>query len=102
MVGKMKNLGARDATRETPSEFYHQISWDQRYYWWELPDKTVVAILVAAPQGKERTVVVIETGEPCRGITATKNWRSQNLKCQTLLRSKGQNQPTGGNADARR
>ena len=81
----MRSVGARDATRETTSEFYHQISWDQRYYWWELPDKTVVAVLVAAPQGQERTVVVIETGEPGRGIEGTKDWRAQNLKCQTLL-----------------
>jgi hypothetical protein len=85
MIAKMAKQGARDVTKETSSQFYAAIILKQRYYWWELPDKTVVAILVAAPPKKEKTVQVIETGEPGLGIEGIKRWRSQNLKQQSLL-----------------
>src|SRR5262245_30880139 len=88
MVAKMVRQGARDVTKETDRQFYHAIILKQRYYWWELPDKTVVAILVAAPPKKEKTVQVIETGEPGLGVEGIKRWRSQNLKGQSLLSDK--------------
>ncbi len=88
MVAKMASQGARDVTSETPYEFYHAISLEQRYYWWEFPDKTIVAILVAAPPTSEKKVVVVETGDPGRGVKGIENWRSQKLKCESSLHTK--------------
>ena len=88
MVGKMVNQGARDVTKQTRYGYYAAIWWDQRYYWWELPDRTIVAILVASPPKSEKTVVDIETSEPGLGIEGIKNWRSQKLNRQTSLDSR--------------
>ena len=90
MVAKMMKQGARDVTDQTDSQFYHAIMLDQRYYWWEFPDKTIVAVLVAAPPKREKTVRMIETGEPGRGIEGIKTWRSQNLRSQSSLPDKRQ------------
>ena len=88
MVAKMNSLRARDVTSRTSAEFYTQNALDQRYYWWEMPDKTIVAVLVAAPPAQDLKVVVIETGEPGLGLAGIKNWHSQKLKSQTALPSK--------------
>ena len=88
MVTKMNSLGARDVTSRTNAEFYHQIALDQRYYWWELPDKTIVAVVVAASPGQDLKVVVIEIGEPGLGLAGIKNWRAQKLNRQSSLPSK--------------
>ena len=88
MKAKMVTQGARDVTKQTRYQFYHQIALVQRYYWLEFPDKTIVAVLVAAPPKNERTVQVIEAGEPGMGIEGIKTWRSQNLKRQSSLPNK--------------
>jgi len=88
MVAKMMNRGARDVTSQTRAEFYASIALEQRYYWWELPDQTIVAVLVAGPGKREKTVTVIEIGEPGRGVEGIKTWRSQNLREQSLLPDK--------------
>src|SRR5262245_18880597 len=67
MITKMVRQGARDVTNQTHWQFYHEIALEQRYYWWEFPDQTIVAILVAAPPKKEKTVRVTEIGEPHLG-----------------------------------
>ena len=84
MVGKMESQGARDVTKQTTRTYVASIWWDQRYYWWEFPDKTVVAVLVAAPPKQEMKVIEIETSEPGLGIMGIENWRSQKLKRQTV------------------
>ena len=88
MVGKMGSQGARDVTKQTTSTYVASTSWDQRYYWWEFPDKTIVAVLVAAPPKQEMKVVDIETSDPGLGIEGIKNWRSQKLNRQTTLDSR--------------
>jgi hypothetical protein len=88
MVGKMRSQGVRDVTQQTSSTYVASISWNQRYYWWELPDKTIAVILVAAPPKQEMKVVDIETSEPGLGIEGIKNWRSQKLNRQTTLDSR--------------
>lgn len=90
MVAKMLKQGARDVTNETDRQFYAAIALDQRYYWWEFPDKTIVVVLLAAPPKHQKKVLDIETGEPGRGVEGIKTWRSQNLKRQTLLPDKRQ------------
>ena len=88
MVGKMGSQGARDVTKETSRTYFASSWWDQRYYWWEFPDKTIVAVLVAAPPRQEMKVIDIETSEPGLGVEGIKNWRSQNLKRQTTSDSR--------------
>ena len=85
MVTKMREQGARDVTKHTPKQFYHSVSADQRYYWWVLPDDTVVAVLVTGPSTDKLTVTVIETSEPGIGLDGIRNWRSRNLKSESSL-----------------
>ncbi len=90
IVAKMADLGARDATKETVLKIAASIWWNQRSYCWELPDRTIVAVLVAAPPKREKTVVEIATSEPGLGIEGAKNWNSwtsQKIKRQTSLDS---------------
>jgi hypothetical protein len=79
MIGKVESQGARDVTNQTNRRFVASTWWDQRYYWWEFPDKTIVAVLVAAPPKQEMKVVDIETSEPGLGIKGIENWRSRKL-----------------------
>jgi hypothetical protein len=88
MVGKMGRQGARDVTGQTSSTYVASISWNQRYYWWEFPDKTIAAVLVAAPPKQEMKVIDIETSEPGLGVEGIKNWRSQKLNRQTTSDSR--------------
>jgi hypothetical protein len=83
MVAKMEGQGAKDVTKQTSRQYYAAIWWDQRYYWWEFPDKTITAVLVTAPPKQKMKVVDIETSEPGVGIEGIKNWRSQKLNRQT-------------------
>ena len=52
MAAKMISQGAHDVTTQTSAAYYASIVGAQRYYWWELPDKTIVVTLVAAPPRK--------------------------------------------------
>jgi hypothetical protein len=97
MLGKMKNLGARDVTGNTKYQFYHAISGEQEYYWWELKDKTIVAVLLAGKDKASLALAVIEIGEPGKGIAGIANWRSQKLKCITSIPDKrSHNKPDAG------
>lgn len=74
MMTKMVSKGARDVTALTESTYVAQICLEQRYYWWEFPDKTIAAVLVAAPAKKAKTVMEYEISEPGVGIEGIKNW----------------------------
>ena len=77
LLDKMKRLDARDVTHETRHQFYEQTTREQKYYWWELPDKTIVAVLLAGDSLKTLKVVTCEVGEPGRGVAGIEQWRSQ-------------------------
>lgn len=77
LLDKMKRLNARDVTHETRHQFYEQTTREQKYYWWELPDKTIVAVLLAGDSLKTLKVVTCEVGEPGRGVAGIEQWRSQ-------------------------
>jgi hypothetical protein len=77
LLGKMKRLNARNVTNETRRQFYEQTSREQKYYWWELPDKTIVAVLLAGDSIKTLKVVTCEVGDPGRGVAGIEEWRSQ-------------------------
>lgn len=85
MLAKMKKIGARDVTSKTKYQFYHAISGEQEYYWWELKNKTIVAVLLAGKDKDNLNVAVIEIGEPGKGINGIANWRSQKLTCLTSI-----------------
>lgn len=80
MLQKMHDLEARDVTGETTFSFTHAIAGEQEYSWWQLKDKTIVAVLLAGDHPDEMTVAVIEIGEPGKGIAGIANWRQQKLK----------------------
>lgn len=77
LLKKMSRLNARDVSRETRFQFYEQTTREQKYYWWELPDKTIVAVLLAGDSLKSLKVVTCEVGEPGRGVAGIEQWRSQ-------------------------
>ncbi len=77
LLEKMKRLNARDVTHETRRQFNEQTSREQKYYWWELPDKTIVAVLLAGDSLKTLKVVTCEVGDPGRGVAGIEEWRSQ-------------------------
>lgn len=80
LIQKMRELDARDVTSETTFSFTHAIIGEQEYSWWQLKDKTIVAVLLAGDRTDEMTVAVIEIGEPGRGVRGIANWRQQKLK----------------------
>lgn len=88
MLAKMEEIGARDVTSKTQYQFYRQISGVQEYYWWELEDKTIVAVLLAGIDKTNLSVVTIEIGESGKGIKGIANWRSQKLKRITSIPDK--------------
>lgn len=92
MVSKMLGRGARDVTNLTDYGFIAPIISEQRYYWWEFPDKTIAVVLVAAPPKKSKTVVEFEISEPGVGIKGIQNWdalrNSRKLKSRSALRMK--------------
>lgn len=75
----MQAIGARDVTAETSAEYYGAYSLKQKYYWWELKDSTVVAILLVGVAENALKVITIEIGEPGRGVAGIAAWRSQKL-----------------------
>jgi len=77
VVQKMRSVGARDVTAETPFSFYKALSVKQRYYWWEMEDHAVVGILLAGDT--DLSVVTIEIGEPGKGVAGIASWRTQKL-----------------------
>ena len=77
MLEKMERLNARNVTNETQYQFYEQTTREQKYYWWELPDKTIAAVLLAGNSLKTLKVVTCEVGEPGRGVAGIAQWRSQ-------------------------
>ena len=87
MCHKMRSIGARDVTAETKYTYYGALSVNQRYYWWELRDHAVVAILLAGETDIKLRVVTIEIGEPGRGVEGIANWRAQKLKGFTHWRA---------------
>ena len=76
---KMLAVGARDVTAETTQEYYGAYRVKQRYYWWELKDRAVVAILLVGETETKLRVVTIEIGEPGKGVEGIASWRSQKL-----------------------
>ena len=85
MLDKMQAIGARDVTNKTKAEFYHAIVGEQKYYWWELDDRTIVAVLLAGDTEEDLQVAVIEIGEPGKGVSGIENWRSQKLKSYSSI-----------------
>jgi len=79
MRQKMLSLPARDVTNETKSTFYGSYCIKQKYYWWELVDHTIVAILLVGETENTIKVVTIEIGESGKGIGGIKKWREQKL-----------------------
>jgi len=85
MREKMERAGALDVTRNVRSSFYASVRSEQRYFWWQLPDQTMVAILVTGTTEDEMFVRTIEIGEKGLGIAGVENWRDQNLQLETSL-----------------
>jgi hypothetical protein len=80
MIRKMKKVSARDVTVEAGASLEMAMTGEQKTYWWELPDKVVVGVLLAAgPKKPALRVELIEVGEPGRGVAGIKKWRSQKL-----------------------
>jgi hypothetical protein len=85
MRQKMKELKAQDVTAQTRFTLYQQILGEQKYYWWELPDKAVIGVLLAGDSKRALKVVTIEIGEPSKGVAGIEHWRSQKLKSSSSI-----------------
>jgi len=86
VIDKMKALKAENITDKTKREFYASITGEQEYFWWLLPDKSVVAVLLAGKDKDNLRVVTVEVGETGKGIEGIENWRKQYLKISTSLK----------------
>jgi hypothetical protein len=81
MIRKMKNVSGRNVTKEAGASLELARTGEQKTYWWELPDKVVVGILLTAgPKKPSLRVLLIEVGEPGHGVAGIKKWRSQKLQ----------------------
>jgi len=80
MLRKMKKANAQNVTDQTRFTLYQQISLEQKYYWWEMPNKAVTGILLAGDTMQSLEVVTIEIGEPNQGVAGIEHWRAQKLQ----------------------
>ncbi len=85
VIRKMRGIGARDVTNQTRHTLYAALSSEQKYFWWLLPDKTVVGILLSGDTKDSLEVVDMAIGEPGKGVEGIARWRSQKLKRITSL-----------------
>jgi hypothetical protein len=88
MLAKMSALGAQDVTSLTPSQFIFQNTLEQRYYWWRLPDDTIVAVLLAGRTKRKLEVAIIDTSPPGVGIEGITNWESLDITQQRSIETK--------------
>ena len=79
MRQKMISISARNVTDATKTAFYGSYLSKQKYYWWELRDHTIVAILLVGKTDQQTEVVTIEIGESGKGIDGIARWRDQKL-----------------------
>ncbi len=76
MLAKMIEHDAQDVTEDTKYEFYSSSHSPQKYYWWKLPDNTIIAVLLTGSELDSITVVEVEVSKPGIGMEGISNWRS--------------------------
>jgi len=86
MVRKMKSVGANDVTKLTRYDGIRAISGEQKYYWWELPDQTIVGVLMRGYPGKKKLLLEAEVGVPGGGVAEIEHWSDwrESKKLKTL------------------
>jgi hypothetical protein len=82
---RMAASGAIDVTAMTDLEYAIAAFGDQKYLWYEMPDRSVAVVLFHGKRVEELRVVVVEISSPELGLEGIKRFRANVARRASLI-----------------